>query len=93
RGVAHGDAAESRAALEAHPLQRKLEWLLEVEDGVRKLHAAGAPVALIVKRMRLERSAAFRRISMGDASAHNMVRSILHGPTPRAEVKAALGVA
>ncbi|MEO1082714.1 MAG: MBL fold metallo-hydrolase [Acidobacteriota bacterium] len=73
-------------------LQRKLEWLLEVEDGVRRLDAEGQPLDQIVKRLRLERSAGFRRISMGDASAHNMVRSILNGPTQRAEVKAALCV-
>ncbi|MEM6792397.1 MAG: MBL fold metallo-hydrolase [Acidobacteriota bacterium] len=71
-------------------LVRKLEWLEEIEAGVRERHSAGDPVGEIVRRLRLEKRSGFRRLTMGDASAHNIVRSILHGPTPRREVLEAL---
>ncbi|MEM1177586.1 MAG: hypothetical protein AAGM22_04525, partial [Acidobacteriota bacterium] len=73
-------------------LRQKLEWLREVEGGVRRLAESGLRPNQIVKRLQLERSAGFRYISMGDASASNLVASILRGPRPRPEVEAALDI-
>ena len=71
-------------------LEKKLQWLRELEGEVRRLDAEGMAPVHIVRRLRLERSPGFRWLTFGDASAHNMVRSILRGPKPRREVAAAL---
>lgn len=68
---------------------QKLGWLREVEGKVRALHREGVPVREIARRA-VPGARPLTAITMGDASAENMVRSILHGPAPRPEVSAAL---
>jgi len=71
-------------------LRAKLDHLLELEAQVRHFHALGHPPAVIVRDLRLPRGSTFERLSLGDASAENLVRSVLFGPRVRAEVQAAL---
>ncbi len=71
-------------------LARKLAWLRELEDGARRHHARGRDVDEIVRRLGIATRGAMFMLSMGDASPANLVRSILHGPTPRPEVTRAL---
>lgn len=68
---------QGRAALQA-----KLDWLLSLEGEVRHHHAAGLPQGEIARRcVRPPWLAAI--LTAGDATAQNLVHSILHGPRPR----------
>lgn len=63
-------------------LQAKLDWLLAIEDEVRRHHAAGLPLRQISRRcLRAPWLAAV--LTAGDATADNLVHAILHGPQPR----------
>lgn len=63
-------------------LRAKLDWLLELEGEVRRLHAAGMTLAEIARRcVRPPWLAAV--LTVGDATAYNLVWSILYGPRPR----------
>ena len=70
-------------------LQAKLDWLRSLEAQVRALHARGYGVGEIVARTDLGRGRPFFRLTFGDVSSANLVRSILHGPEPRPEVRRA----
>jgi glyoxylase-like metal-dependent hydrolase (beta-lactamase superfamily II) len=73
-----------RAALAA-----KLERLREVEGRVRALHAQGLDERAIAARLDGPRAGAwFYRLTAGDVSVRNLVRSILRGPEERREVLA-----
>lgn len=68
---------------------RKLAWLREVEGRVRALHARGmAPRDIARGLPQPKRGAALAALALGDVSVENMVRSILHGPRARREVRA-----
>lgn len=66
-------------------IAEKLAWLRDVEGRTRALHAEGRSEIEIARRV-LPRAGALSWITLGDASPENLVRSILHGPTPRPEV-------
>jgi hypothetical protein len=70
-------------------LQAKLDWLRGLEAQVRELHGRGALVPEIVARTGLAARRRFFSLGFGDVSGANLVRSILYGPEPRAEVRAA----
>lgn len=63
-------------------LSAKLEWLLGIEGEVRRRHQAGQPIAGIAKSL-LSPPWLAAVLTAGDATAYNLVRSILHGPAPR----------
>jgi glyoxylase-like metal-dependent hydrolase (beta-lactamase superfamily II) len=63
-------------------LRAKLEWLLELEGETRRRHAAGQPLPLIAQQL-LRPPWLAAVLTAGDATAYNLVRSILHGPAPR----------
>lgn len=63
-------------------LAAKLQWLRDIEGEVRRYHARGLPTRDIAKRV-LRPPQLRMLITAYDASAENMVRSILFGPTPR----------
>ena len=65
----------------------KLDWLRGIKQRVRELHA-GASVDEIVKRLGFGADRPFYRLTFGDVSTANMVRSILFGPRPRPEFQA-----
>lgn len=67
-------------------LARKLERLRDLEGGVRRLAGEGVEEGEIVRRLGLGVRNAFVDLTFGDATPRNLVRSILHGPTPRPEV-------
>lgn len=71
-------------------LRAKLQWMREVEGLVRRWRGEGAEVGEIVRRLGLSRASRDYWLTFGDVTAGNMVRSILHGPTPRPEVVEAL---
>jgi glyoxylase-like metal-dependent hydrolase (beta-lactamase superfamily II) len=68
-------------------IRAKLDWLHGIEDRVRRLRAGGARVREIAKRLELGPGHPFFRLTFGDVSGANMVRSILFGPTPRPELR------
>jgi glyoxylase-like metal-dependent hydrolase (beta-lactamase superfamily II) len=70
-------------------IREKLAWLRGLEEQVRALHARGAGVEEIAKRLDLGADRPFYRITFGDVSTENLVRSILHGPEARPEIRAA----
>jgi glyoxylase-like metal-dependent hydrolase (beta-lactamase superfamily II) len=70
-------------------IRTKLGWLREVEGRARALHREGLPVREIARRT-VPAAGPLTWITLGDASAENMVRSILHGPEPRPEVVASM---
>jgi glyoxylase-like metal-dependent hydrolase (beta-lactamase superfamily II) len=70
-------------------IRAKLGWLRDVEGRARALHREGLPLREIARRT-VPPEARLTTITLGDASAENMVRSILYGPVPRQEVTAAL---
>ena len=70
-------------------IRAKLEWLGGIEDRVRGLHARGAAVPEIVKRLALSAIHPIFRLAFGDVSSANMVRSILFGPSLRPEIRGA----
>ncbi len=79
---AHGPRlTNGRAAIRA-----KLEWLLDIEGRVRELHGRGVATAEIATQLKIPRPASFQRITFGDVSTVNIVRSILNGPTLRQEL-------
>lgn len=63
-------------------LGRKLQWLRDVEGEVRRHHARGLPAGKIAGSV-IQPPWLAEFITLNDASAENMVRSILFGPTPR----------
>jgi glyoxylase-like metal-dependent hydrolase (beta-lactamase superfamily II) len=67
-------------------IQAKLAWLEHVEGRVRARHATGAPPGVIAKELQLTSARGVDRVAFGDVSGENMVRSILHGPTPRRDI-------
>ncbi len=71
-------------------LARKLDWLRQLEDGARHHHSRGRGVGEIVHRLGIDTRGSMVLLSAGDASPANLVRSILHGPTPRREVSRVL---
>lgn len=71
-------------------LRAKLQWMREVEGLVVRWRSEGAEVGEIVRRLGLSKATRNYWLTFGDVTAGNMVRSILHGPTPRPEVAAAL---
>lgn len=74
-------------------LDAKLQWMREMEGHVRRWHGEGDSVGEIVRRLGLSKAGRTYWITFGDVSVHNMIRSILHGPTPRPEVVATLRAA
>jgi glyoxylase-like metal-dependent hydrolase (beta-lactamase superfamily II) len=70
-------------------LREKLDWLRSLEGTVRDLHARGVESREIAARLSLGTKHPFYRLTFGDISTSNMVRSILHGPEPRREVQRA----
>jgi len=62
----------------------------EVEGLVRRWSSEGAEVREIVRRLGFSKATRDYWLTFGDVTAGNMVRSILHGPTPRPEVVEAL---
>ena len=66
-------------------IRSKLGWLREIEGKVRDLHTKGVPERVIARRV-LPRPSWLTAITLGDASAESMVRSILRGPEERPEV-------
>ena len=68
-------------------IREKLAWLREIEGQVRRLHGRGASVGEIVRRLPVPPPAPMSRITLGDASTANMVRSILDGPVVRVELR------
>jgi glyoxylase-like metal-dependent hydrolase (beta-lactamase superfamily II) len=71
-------------------IRGKLEWLLELEGIVKECHQKGHSVRTIVRSLGLETSTWLYKMTFGDASTANLVRSILTGPRPRVEVLEAL---
>lgn len=69
----------------------KLQWLLEVEGLVKEEHRKGRSVRQIVKTLGVSTSTWLYKMTFGDASTANLVRSILSGPVVRVEIAAALG--
>jgi glyoxylase-like metal-dependent hydrolase (beta-lactamase superfamily II) len=71
-------------------LRQKLEWLRHLEGEIRRLHGQGLPEGEIARRVGLvlDRpvARAFAWLTVGDATPRNVVRSLLEGPRPRAEV-------
>ncbi|MEO6419797.1 MAG: MBL fold metallo-hydrolase [Polyangiaceae bacterium] len=79
---AHGPRlTNGRAAVAA-----KLEWLLGIEARVRELHRRGCTDSEIANRLEIPRPAAFQRVTFGDVSTCNIVRSVLYGPAIREEL-------
>lgn len=64
-------------------LRQKLERLLALEGEVRRLHALGLPISQIARRALGREELLLWIATAGDVSRRNLVRSILHGPTPR----------
>lgn len=64
-------------------LQRKLEYLIGLENEVRRRHAEGLSARQITRRLLGDEDPATYVLTAGDASKINLVRSILFGPTPR----------
>lgn len=63
-------------------LKSKLDWLLDLEGAVRRGHAAGRSLRELAQTcLRPPWLAAV--LTAGDATAYNLVWSILHGPRPR----------
>lgn len=67
-------------------LARKLQRLRDLDGEVRRLAGEGVGEEEIVRRLGLGVRSAFVDLTFGDATPRNLVRSILHGPTPRPEV-------
>lgn len=65
-------------------LRQKKAWLEEIEGQTRLLWQKGASIEEIDRRLEFGPKGWFTRIAIGDVSSENMIRSILHGPTPRA---------
>jgi glyoxylase-like metal-dependent hydrolase (beta-lactamase superfamily II) len=70
-------------------IRAKLDWLRGIEGRVRELHGRGLPVEAITRGLALGPERPFFRLTFGDVSTANLVRSILHGPCPRPDVRAA----
>lgn len=68
----------------------KLQWLLELEGIVKEDFRRGRSIRQIVKRLGVSTSTWLYKMTFGDASTANLVRSILEGPVPRVEVLEAL---
>ncbi|MEK7704736.1 MAG: MBL fold metallo-hydrolase [Myxococcota bacterium] len=64
-------------------LRRKLDYLLELESEVRRLHADGLSVRAVTRRLLGREDLTTHWLTAGDASKGNLVRSILFGPTRR----------
>lgn len=73
-------------------LRAKLEWLREIEGVTRTLTGHGIEPAEIARRIGIGSSRAFLRLTLGDVSGANIVRSILFGPRLRAETIQGAGV-
>ncbi len=67
-------------------LARKLQRFRDLEGEVRRLADEGLSDGGIVRRLGLTTRGGFSAVTFGDATPANLVRSILHGPTPRREV-------
>ncbi|MCB9764234.1 MAG: MBL fold metallo-hydrolase [Alphaproteobacteria bacterium] len=67
----------------ASAMRQKLDFLVTLEQRVRHLHASGWPDTAIARELIGADPLWLRLMTLGDASAVNVVRSILHGPTPR----------
>lgn len=67
-------------------LAAKLAHLQDVKGRTRTLHEKGLPEAQIAQRLGIAKPSTFTRITLGDVSTENLVRSILHGPSPRPEI-------
>jgi glyoxylase-like metal-dependent hydrolase (beta-lactamase superfamily II) len=63
-------------------LKAKLDWLLQIEGEVRRHHAAGRPPREIA-RLCLKPPWLAAVLTAGDATAANLVHSILYGPQAR----------
>ncbi len=68
-------------------IARKLERFRDLEGDVRRLAGEGVAAEEIVRRLGLGVRSGFVALTFGDATPHNLVRSILHGATPRPEVE------
>lgn len=64
-------------------LQRKLQFLRELEGRARDLHARGWSVRAITRELLGSEPVLMYLFSAGDLSKANLVRAILHGPRPR----------
>lgn len=63
-------------------LRAKLDWLLELEGQVRRHRAQGLPIGEIARRC-VRPPWFVAALTVGDATAYNLVWSILYGPRPR----------
>jgi glyoxylase-like metal-dependent hydrolase (beta-lactamase superfamily II) len=68
-------------------IRRKLAWLRDAEGKVRMLAARGLPLRAIARELPQPRRGGIAALTLGDVSVENLVRSILHGPRPRREVR------
>ncbi|MBX3167294.1 MAG: MBL fold metallo-hydrolase [Candidatus Eremiobacteraeota bacterium] len=64
-------------------LERKLQFLLDLQGRVRELHARGLPPREITRRLLGREPWLLYLFSAGDLSKYNLVRSILYGPRAR----------
>ncbi len=64
-------------------LQRKLDYLLEIEGRVRQLAQQGDSISQITKRILGPEDKLMFVMTMGDMAKRNFVRSILLGPKKR----------
>lgn len=65
-------------------LQDKLQYLLDLEGRTRELHGQGLSIRQITSRLLGNEPWLIYLASLGDLSKYNLIRSILHGPKPRA---------
>jgi glyoxylase-like metal-dependent hydrolase (beta-lactamase superfamily II) len=63
-------------------LAAKLDWLLNIEGEVRRRHVAGMPLHKIAREC-VKPPWIAAVLTAGDATAYNLVHSILAGPQPR----------
>lgn len=64
-------------------LRLKRQWLQDIEGQTRALHTAGASLSEINQRLAIGPRNGFNRLTLGDVSSENMIRSILFGPELR----------
>lgn len=83
-------AHRPRVAGGREALASKLQHLRDVEGEVRRRHARGWSVRRIAASLSLSGSLGMELLTFGDATTENLVRSILHGPRPRPEVRGVL---
>lgn len=68
-------------------LQKKLDFLLTLEEQVIFLHNQGKIIPQIIQELKIAKTWLALVVSLGDGSSYNMIHSILYGPKKRPELK------